>query len=113
MLRAPAPLELAIDAAGGALRFQRTVRAGVLALWPVDRFAEREMLRRAYQFGAGRAHVDVSVDHVGEVVDAEKPGVIALPLLVQRGLDASEFAFPQPCLGAVAAVADQLARRSA
>src|SRR5260370_407461 len=95
-----------------ASRLQRTVRAGVLPLGLVVRFAEREMLGSANQLRAGGANVDVSVDKVGEIVDAEEARVVALPLLVQGGHNASGFAFPQRGLGAVAAVADELARRS-
>src|SRR6266705_2233159 len=109
----PAPLELPIYSSCSALCFQRTLRARVLSLWPIDRLAEREMLGGANQLRAGGANVEVAVDEVGEIVDAEAPGVVALSLLVQGRHDASGFAFPQPSLGAVAAVADQFARCSA
>src|SRR5712691_1334680 len=89
-----------------------TGRAGVLSLWPVDRFAEREMLGGANQLGAGGANVDVAVDQIGEIVDAEEPCVVALSLLVQGGHDAPGFAFPQPRLGGVAAISNEIARRS-
>src|SRR5260370_29706848 len=69
------------------------------------------MLGGANKLCAGRADVNVSVGEISEVIDAEEPGVVALSLLVQSAHDASGFAFPKPCLGAVAAVADQLARR--
>jgi len=68
------------------------------------------MLGGANKLSAGGANVNVSVGDVGEIVDAEEPCEVALPLLVQSGQDASGFAFPQRRLGAIATVADQLAR---